>query len=73
MTEIQWMLLATGYQPRSQVSEVVRDFITRAFELLGEPCSGMLINHLSRMYDLPPHVMLARYDLIGKAIRQVFG
>ncbi|MEO9295500.1 MAG: hypothetical protein ABI347_07870 [Nitrososphaera sp.] len=73
MTEIHWMLLATGYQPRSRVSEVIRDSITRAFELLGESCSGMLINHLSRIYNLPPHVMLARYDLVGKAIGQVFG
>ena len=73
MTEIHWMLLATGYQPRSQVSEVIHDSITRAFELLGESCSGMLINHLSQIYNLPPHVMLARYDLVGKAIGQVFG
>lgn len=67
------MLLATGYQPRSQVSEVIRDSITKAFELLGESCPSMLINHLSRIHNLPPHVLLARYDLVGKAIGQVFG
>ena len=72
MIEIRWMLLAKGYQPRSQVGEVIRDSITKAFELLGESCSGMLTNHLSKIYNLPPHVMLARYDLVGKAIGRVF-
>lgn len=38
-----------------------------------ESRSGMLINHLSRIYNLPPHVMLTRYDMVGKAIGQVFG
>lgn len=66
-------LLYAGYKPRSMVSDLVHDAITRAFELLGESCAGLLINHLSAMYRLPTHIVLTRYDLVSKAISQTFG
>ncbi|AIC15099.1 hypothetical protein [Nitrososphaera viennensis] len=66
-------LLDAGYRPRTMVSDMVHDAITRAFELLGESCAGLLINHLSAMHRLPRHIVLTRYDLISRAISQTFG
>lgn len=66
-------LLDAGYSPRATVSDLVHDAITRAFDLLGESCAGLLINHLSAMHRLPKHIVLTRYDLISRAISQTFG
>jgi succinyl-CoA synthetase alpha subunit len=68
MTQIHWMLLATGYEPRSEVSVAVSRAITKAFELMGHSCAGAIINYLSKIHNLPPHAVVARYGLVGKAI-----
>jgi hypothetical protein len=73
MTQIHWMLLTTGYEPRSQVSAAVLRAITKAFELMGDSCAGIMINYLSKIHNLPPHVVIARYDLVGKTIGYVCG
>jgi hypothetical protein len=73
MTQIHWMLLATGYRPKSQVGKAVSEAIMKAFELLGDSCSSLIINHLSKIHNLPPHIVIARYDLVDKAIGQVCG
>lgn len=70
---IHELLLFAGYRPRSMVSDLVHDAITRAFELLGESCAGLLTNHLSAIYRLlPMHIVLTRYDLVSRAISQTF-
>ena len=66
MTQIHWMLLATGYQPRSQTGMTVSGAITKAFELMGDSCADLIINHLSKIHNLPPHVVIARYDLSAR-------
>jgi hypothetical protein len=73
MIEIHNFLISAGYTPRTEASNLVYRAITRAFELLGEPCSDLLISHLSTMHKLPRHIVLTRYDLISKAIGQIFG
>ncbi|AIF84212.1 hypothetical protein NTE_02158 [Candidatus Nitrososphaera evergladensis SR1] len=73
MDRIHESLLDAGYKPRAMVSDLVYDAIIRAFELLGESCAGLLINHLSVIYRLPRHIVLTRYDLVSKAISQTFG
>ena len=73
MSEIHRLLLESGYQPWSSVTNTVYFAIADAFELLGESCSGLLVNHLSEMYRIPKHIVLTRYDLISKAIGQTFG
>lgn len=73
MSEIHGLLLDAGYQPWSSVTNTVYFAIKAAFELLGESCTGLLINHLSEMYRIPKHIVLTRYDLISKAICQTFG
>ena len=73
MSEIHGLLLEAGYQPWSSVTNKIYFAIADAFELLGESCSGLLINHLSEIHRIPKHVVLTRYDLISKAIGQTFG
>nr|WP_294805427.1 hypothetical protein [uncultured Nitrososphaera sp.] len=73
MDYIHESLLYAGYKPRAMVSDLMHDAITRAFELLGESCSSLFLNHLSTIRRLPRHIVLTRYDLISKAISQTFG
>lgn len=73
MVEIHTFLISAGYCPRTGASSTVYGAITRAFELLGEPCSDLLVSHLSAMYKLPRHIVLTRYDLISKAVKQILG
>jgi hypothetical protein len=73
MLDIHQFLISAGYRPRTAANNVVQNAIIRAFELLGEPCYDLLVNHLSAMHRLPRHILLTRYDLLSMAIRQVFG
>jgi hypothetical protein len=73
MLEIHQFLISAGYHPRTAANSIVQNAIIRAFELLGEPCYDLLVNHLSAMHRLPKHILLTRCDLISTAVRQVFG
>lgn len=73
MVEIHTFLVSAGYHPQTGASNMVHNAITRAFELLGEPCSDLLVSHLSAMHKLPRHIVLTRYDLISKAVKQILG
>ncbi|MER3408172.1 MAG: hypothetical protein C4292_05385 [Nitrososphaera sp.] len=73
MTEIHSFLLNAGYQPQTKTGDLVYGAIAKAFDLMGESCSGLLLNHISTVYSIPRHVVLTRFDLISRAIGQVFG
>lgn len=73
MTEIHSFLLNAGYQPQTKVGDLVYSAISKAFDLMGESCSDLLLSHLGTVYGMPRHIVLTRFDLISRAIGQVFG
>lgn len=73
MTEIHSFLLNAGYQPQTKVGDRVYSAISKAFDLMGESCSDLLLSHLGTVYGIPRHIVLTRFDLVSRAIGQVFG
>ncbi len=73
LPDVHDLLVSLGYYPQTGASNMVHDAISGAFALLGESCADVLVSHLSAMHRMPRHVLMSRYDLVSKAIKQTFG
>lgn len=50
MLEIHPFLISAGYRPHTAANNIVQNAIIGAFQLLGEPCNDLLVNHLCAMH-----------------------
>lgn len=65
-------LFSHGYSPIHKSSSIIKASIRRSFGVFGETVPEVFFGYLSKIYGMPEDMLLLDYDLVERALKDLF-
>lgn len=72
MSVLYPFLFSHGYSPVHKSSSIIKASIRRSFGVFGETVPDVFFGYLSKIYGVPEDMLLLDYDLVERALKDLF-